>query len=121
MNRPLKYASILAGLFISTVSSAFAADFPFSDIPSSDPIYADLKKLYERGVVDAPSDGKFHPEALMNRDEFVSIAVGVGCRKCLTPTIDDVLKYREIPFLDFDKKSPYFYCVSYAKEKEIVF
>lgn len=31
------------------------------------------------------------------------------------------MKYREIPFLDFEKKSPYFYCVSYAKEKEIVF
>jgi hypothetical protein len=34
-----------------------------------------LKRLYERGVVDAPADGKFHPEALMDRDEFVSIAV----------------------------------------------
>ncbi len=33
----------------------------------------------------------------------------------------DVLKYREIPFLDFEKRSPYFYCVSYAKEREIVF
>lgn len=57
---------------IGTVS---AADFPFSDVPSTDPIYSDLKRLYERGVVDAPADGKFHPEALMDRDEFVSIAV----------------------------------------------
>lgn len=31
------------------------------------------------------------------------------------------MKYRDVPFLDFEKKSPYFYCVSYAKEKEIVF
>lgn len=31
------------------------------------------------------------------------------------------MKYRNAPFLDFEKKSPYFYCVSYAKEKEIVF
>lgn len=31
------------------------------------------------------------------------------------------MKYREIPFLDFEKISPYFYCVSYAKEREIVF
>lgn len=104
----------------ASVSPASSADFPFSDVSSSDPIYQDLKKLYERGVVDAPSDGKFRPEALMDRDEFVSIAVGVGCRKCLTPTIDDVLRYREIPFLDFSAKSPYFYCVSYAKERGIV-
>lgn len=65
----------LALFFISAYSSAFAADFPFSDIPASDPIYSDLQKLYDRGVVDAPADGKFHPDSLMDRDEFVSIAV----------------------------------------------
>jgi len=41
----------------------------------TDAIHNDLQKLYERGVVDAPSDGKFHPDSLMDRDEFVSIAV----------------------------------------------
>jgi hypothetical protein len=109
--------ALVASIIVPPVS---AADFPFSDVPASDPIYSDLKKLYERGVVDSPSDGKFRPEALMDRDEFVSIAVGVSCRKCLTPTVSDVLKYREIPFVDFEKKSPFFYCVSYAKEREIV-
>lgn len=67
----LLLATAVWGIF-PTVS---AADFPFSDVPSTDPIHSDLKRLYERGVVDAPADGKFHPEALMDRDEFVSIAV----------------------------------------------
>lgn len=123
MGQILKRTSIavLVGLLFSVFSATSAADFPFSDVPVSDPIRTDLQKLYDRGVVDAPADGKFHPDSLMDRDEFVSIAVGVGCRKCLTPTVSDVLKYREIPFLDFEKISPYFYCVSYAKEREIVF
>ncbi len=121
--RPFRiFTSIfLTATFWGIVSPASATDFPFSDVSSSDSIYPDLKRLYERGVIDVPSDGKFHPEALMDRDEFVSIAVGVGCKKCLIPTVEDVLKYREIPFLDFEKKSPYFYCVSHAKERGIVF
>lgn len=67
--------AVLAGLLFSVFSATFAADFPFSDVPVSDPIRTDLQKLYDRGVVDAPSDGKFHPDSLMDRDEFVSIAV----------------------------------------------
>lgn len=112
-------SALFLGVF-SAVSVVSAADFPFSDISTGDPIYSDLKKLYERGVIDSPTDGKFHPEALMDRDEFTSIAIGVGCRKCLTPTLDDILKYRTAPFLDFNVKSPFFYCVSYAKEQGIV-
>lgn len=111
--------SILAAFVVPGL--VHAAEFPFSDVPVSDPIYSDLKRLYERGVVDAPTDGKFYPDALIDREEFVSIVVGVSCRKCLTPTVDDILKYRETPFVDFDMKSRFFYCVSYAKEKEIVF
>ncbi|MFZ3233517.1 MAG: S-layer homology domain-containing protein [Patescibacteria group bacterium] len=77
MGQILKRTSfaVLAGLLFSAFSPTFAADFPFSDVPVSDAIHNDLQKLYERGVVDAPSDGKFHPDSLMDRDEFVSIAV----------------------------------------------
>ena len=109
--------SVLALIAVFVSRTAFALDFPFADVPDSDPIHDDLQKLYDRGVVDLPADGKFHPDALMNRDEFTSIAIGVGCKKCLTPTAEDILKYRTAPFIDFDPKSPYFYCVSYAKEQ----
>lgn len=67
--------AVIAGLLFSVLSTASAADFPFSDVPVSDPIRSDLQKLYDRGVIDAPADGKFRPESLMDRDEFVSIAV----------------------------------------------
>lgn len=67
--------AVVAGLLFSAISTVSAADFPFSDVPVSDPIRSDLQKLYDRGVIDAPVDGKFHPESLMDRDEFVSIAV----------------------------------------------
>ncbi len=56
----------------------------------------------------------------MNRDDFVGIVVGVGCKKCLSPSFEDVIKYNTLPFVDFDRKSENFYCVSYAKEKGIV-
>ncbi len=114
------YAVLAIVSIFPAAPGVFAADFPFSDVPASDPIRSDLQKLYERGVIDVPEDGKFHPEALMDRDEFTAIAIGVGCRKCLTPSVSDVLKYRTAPFADFPMKNPYFYCVSYAKDRGIV-
>jgi hypothetical protein len=61
-------------------------------------------------------DKKFNPEAKMNRDVFVSIVVGVSCKNCLIPSFDDIIKYTQKPFVDFEKKNESFYCVSYAKE-----
>ena len=110
---------LIGALFLSC-ASVFAAVNPFSDITEKDDIYSSLMTLYKKEIISVPQDGKFHPEALMNRDEFVSIVVGVGCKKCLTPSAEDVIKYTTAPFVDFSIKSPYFYCVSYAKEKGIV-
>ena len=50
----------------------------------------------------------------------MGIAVGVSCRKCLSPSIEDIIRYSQSPFIDILKKNQYFYCISYAKEKEIV-
>ncbi len=102
------------------MGAAFASGLPFSDVKESDDYYADLKTLYERGIIQESPTGKFFPDALMNRDEFVSIVVGVTCKRCLMPTFDDILKYTTLPFVDFDRKNINFYCVSYAKEQKMV-
>lgn len=66
------------------------------------------------------TDGKFYPDSKMNRDVFVSIVVGVSCKNCLIPSFDDILKYYQRPFVDFEKTNESFYCVSYAKELGII-
>lgn len=44
----------------------------------------------------------------------------MSCRKCIEPSLDDIIRYKTSPFVDILKKNQYFYCISYAKEKEIV-
>jgi hypothetical protein len=55
----------------------------------------------------------------MNRDFFVSLAVGIGCHKCETPSIEDILKYPISPFIDLPKTNQYYYCIAYAKDNNI--
>ena len=100
--------------------NAFASVLPFSDVAQTDGYYNDLVTLYQRGIIGDSPTGKFFPDALMNRDEFVSIVVGVGCKRCLTPSFDDIAHYNTLPFVDFERKNINFYCVSYAKEQGIV-
>lgn len=97
-----------------------AADLPFTDVSPKAPYYADLKHMYDAGVIGDASDNLFRPEGLLGRDEFVGIVVGVSCRKCIYPTPADIIRYTLDPFADIFKKNRYFYCISYAKEKEIV-
>ena len=55
----------------------------------------------------------------MNRDFFVSLAVGIGCHKCETPSIGDILKYQISPFVDLPKTNQFYYCIAYAKDNNI--
>lgn len=110
----------VVSLLSLSLGTAFAASLPFSDVKETDVYYNDLRILYERGIIPESPTGKFFPDALMNRDEFVSIVVGVTCKSCLTPTFDDILKYTALPFVDFERTNINFYCVSYAKEQKII-
>ncbi len=87
------------------------------DVAPTDDYYNDLVNLYQRGIIADSTNHKFNPGSLMNRDDFVSIVVGVGCKSCLTPSFDDILKYTTLPFVDFKRENLNFYCVAYAKEK----
>ncbi len=106
--------------FIFAPSLVMAAELPFTDVSPKDSYYADLKHMYDAGVIGDTSDGLFRPNGLLPRDEFVGIVVGVSCRKCIYPSAEDVIHYSLNPFVDILKKNQYFYCISYAKEKEIV-
>jgi hypothetical protein len=55
----------------------------------------------------------------MARDFFVSLAVGIGCKECITPSVDDIIRYNISPFVDLTKVNPYYYCIAYAKEYNI--
>jgi hypothetical protein len=116
------FLKILLSLLVSVAftSNGFTSDLPFVDVSPTDDYYEDLVNLYERGIIPDSPNKRFNPDSLMNRDDFVSIVVGVGCKKCLMPSFEDILKYRDIPFVDFKRENQNFYCVSYAKEQGIV-
>ncbi len=97
-----------------------AAPLPFTDISPTDSYYQSLQTLYDGGIITDTSDHLFRPSEQMDRDLYVSLVVGVGCRQCLTPSVEDYLRYTTDPFIDLSKTNPYYYCISYAKEKEIV-
>lgn len=120
----LKVAStslVLLSLFFAfATTSVHASGLPYTDVPQDADYFQDLLKLYQRGIVSDTPDHRFSPDSLMNRDDFVAIIVGVSCKKCLMPSFDDILKYTAVPFADFKRENPTFYCVSYAKEQGIV-
>lgn len=118
--RSSMFKKIFFSLLVFSPSLVLASELPFTDVPSQAPYYADLKHMYDAGVISDTSDGLFHPDGLLPRDEFVGIVVGVSCRKCISPSVEDVIRYNQNPFVDILKKNRYFYCISYAKEKEIV-
>ncbi|MFA6090688.1 MAG: PKD domain-containing protein [Candidatus Gracilibacteria bacterium] len=114
------FRKFLLFLLLITPSFVYAEGLPFTDVSSQTSYYSDLKYMFDAGVISDTSDHFFHPDGLLPRDEFVAITVGVSCQKCITPSIADILHYTSNPFVDILKTNKYFYCISYAKEKEIV-
>lgn len=118
------YSNMFKNIFffflILAPSFVGASELPFTDVSPGVSYYADLKHMYDAGVIGDTTDHLFRPDGLLPRDEFVAITVGVSCQKCISPSIDDIIRYNQNPFVDILKKNQYFYCISYAKEKEIV-
>lgn len=101
------------------MGTVFAIEMPFTDIQTTDPYYGSVTELYEWRVITDNGDHLFRPNDLMNRDFFVSLAVGIGCHKCETPSIGDILKYQISPFVDLPKTNQFYYCIAYAKDNNI--
>jgi PKD domain/S-layer homology domain len=112
-----RYISLIVWFLAFCAGNIVSAwPIPFTDIRTIDPYYQAVVDLYDGGVLSDDGSGLFRPASLMDRDFYVSLAVGVGCRKCETPQAEDITKYRSSPFPDLTKSNPYYYCVAYAAD-----
>jgi len=92
---------------------------PYTDVAPSAPYSSAVQELYDGRVIRDDGSHLFRPTELMARDFFVSLAVGIGCKECITPSVDDIIRYNISPFVDLSKVNPYYYCIAYAKEYNI--
>ena len=94
----------------------------FSDINKDYKYYYELQTLYYKWIIEPEADGKFNPDKLLKRDEFVAIAEETSCKKCIVPNVNIEFfdKYKEKPFFDVWLNNKYFYCISDAKSDEFV-
>lgn len=97
----------------------FADDLPFIDIDKNSEYYSAISKLYEAWVIYDDWSHKFNPNETMNRDFFVSLATQIGCKECLTPSAEDIIKYNNSPFVDLSKSNKFYYCIAYAHDNWI--
>ncbi|MDD2487253.1 MAG: PKD domain-containing protein [Candidatus Gracilibacteria bacterium] len=114
----MKKALFLISIMFFTASAY--AEVPFVDVKSTDYFYNDLDFLYGEGIIKDNSEHKFYPDSLIKRDEFLGIVVGVGCKECLKPSLEDFMKYKINPFADLGSDNPYFYCISIGKNDGLI-
>ena len=115
---------LLGFLFFSSAfsNSIIPVEDAFLDINEDYTYYHELDTLYSRWIIEPESDNKFHSDKLLNRDEFVWIAVETSCKECISPNVSEYFTetYKEKPFFDVWLDNKYFYCVSDAKENNFV-
>lgn len=94
----------------------------FLDINKDYIYYNELQTLYDKWIIKPEDDNKFNPDKLLNRDEFVGIALETSCKKCISPntSIEILNQYKWEPFFDVWLDNKYFYCISDAKENDFV-
>ena len=92
---------------------------PYTDVPANAPYASAVQELYDGHIITDDGSHLFRPTDLMARDFFVSLAVGIGCHQCITPSVTDIVRYQVSPFVDLPKINQYYYCVAYAKEYNI--
>lgn len=112
---------IVFALFIFFLSQieVFAGALPFTDVKESDPYYTSIATLYDARVISDDGSHLFRPALPMTRDFYVSLTVGIGCKKCDVPSIDDIIRYKNTPFVDLNISNPHYYCIAYAAENKI--
>ncbi len=103
-------------------ASLVSVENVFIDITKDYVYYDELQTLYDKWIIEPEIDNKFHPDKLLNRDEFVWIAEETSCKKCIQPNVDKdfIDKYDTEPFFDVWINNKYFYCISDAKENAFV-
>ncbi len=110
---------IISILSLFSLGTVFAAEMPYTDVPAIAPYASAVQELYDSRIISDDGSHLFRPTDLMARDFFVSLAVGIGCHQCITPSIADIVRYQVPPFIDLPKVNQYYYCIAYAKEYNI--
>lgn len=106
--------------FLFSLGTVFSATLPFTDIKTSDPYYDAVSELFNWWIIIDYGDHLFYPDNLVTRDFFISLSVNIGCHKCETPNMEDIIQYRISPFVDITKTNRYYYCIAYAKDNNII-
>lgn len=123
-----KMWKIIFFFFLFSFSSPYAfavekIEDVFIDIEKDYVYYNELQSLYEKGMINPDLNNKFDPNKLLTRDEFIGIAMEVGCSKCIKPytVLEYILQYgNNMPFYDVKSSNDYGYCIADAFEKDVV-
>ena len=110
---------IILMLSLFSLGTVFAGEMPFTDVVATAPYASAVQELYDGRIITDDGSHLFRQTDLMARDFFVSLAVGIGCHQCITPSIADIVRYQVSPFVDLPKVNQYYYCIAYAKEYNI--
>ncbi len=110
---------IILMLSLFSLGTVFAWEMPYTDVAPIAPYASAVQELYNNKIITDDGSHLFRPTDLMARDFFVSLAVGIGCHQCITPSIDDIIRYPISPFIDLPKINQYYYCIAYAREYNI--
>lgn len=96
----------------------------FQDLNPQAQGFADIVRLYKRGIVKGYSDGNFKPDQTITREEFTKLDLGSICLNCtkfrdpIKQSIDAV--YNNNPFPDTNFTSDLLYCVKESKNRGII-
>lgn len=107
-------------ILLFSLGTVFSATIPYTDINPSDPHYEAVSELYNWQIITDYGDHLFYPDNLVTRDFFISLSVGVGCHKCETPNMEDIIQYRISPFPDLTNTNRYYYCIAYARDNDLI-
>jgi PKD repeat protein len=118
MKKLITWVILILGMFLE--ESLYAASLPYTDIKPTDPYYSSVDSLYKNYILYDDGSHLFRPDDTIARGDFVWLSVSVSCKRCITPTSEDIALYTISPFVDLAKTHPAFYCIAYAADKRIV-
>ncbi|MBU1703684.1 S-layer homology domain-containing protein, partial [Patescibacteria group bacterium] len=110
--------------FLQNYNPTVAGASLFADLTPATSGFDDIIKLIRRGVLSLPTDGLFHPNDLLTREEFVRLNLGAICIQCVNfdskvkQAVDEI--YGKSPFPDTDISGELKYCVEEGKNQGIV-
>jgi hypothetical protein len=82
-----KVLVLISSLFIiHSIFSAFSpVELVFNDINTDYKYFNELQELSDKQIFYPDKNGKFNPNNLLRRDEFVGIVMETSCNKCTKP------------------------------------